>query len=554
MSKAGPSQTIVDEDEDVQEKKSTSSSSSNSVDQYGQLETSDPSEQEAEDDYGTFEPKEWHEEFLELLPKLAHGEKVDKKCFEGELVIPTIEEEKKVKLGDYIRERVMEVDKKGGEANVFEEEERPKKETIVEEQGRLLKEFHQKADEMSEDDDLLITKQKPEPINVDEELEQLDDNAKQYWTKSDNPDDEFLKKYILEKKWEEIEDGKEDVDLDEDQKAVDAEDDFEAEQRLGIVSYGRIVKDSLRKEHNKRKEQRERRKAKKEEEKRKAMAITAEQKKEQKKKIEERIKELQKDAGVSFDQHFMDEDFDESKYDEMMEKQFGDDYYNQEDDGIEALRAEIAGEMKKEGQMEEEYPMEEENEEEGQEIKVNNKSEKKRNKKDKLDSISVERSDGTKERVDISHLRGKDKKLDKMIDDYYGMDFEDIVNGEKTRFPYINVPKDDSGLTAYDILCLDDKELNQMLSLKRLAPYDERKITQAEKERIQRMKESLYEDGKKPRLNNKHSSHGSTTKFEKKSEKKVNKKENKFNDKQTRKGDKFSKKKFKENKKVRKEQ
>ena len=58
----------IDEDEE--------SVSDKSADNYGQLETSDSSEIEEEDDKGTFEPKEWHEDFLKLLPKIAKGKKL----------------------------------------------------------------------------------------------------------------------------------------------------------------------------------------------------------------------------------------------------------------------------------------------------------------------------------------------------------------------------------------------------------------------------------------------------------------------------------------------
>jgi protein KRI1 len=41
----------------------------------------------------------------------------------------------------------------------------------------------------------------------------------------------------------------------------------------------------------------------------------------------------------------------------------------------------------------------------------------------------------------------------------------------KTRFKYTTVPKDDFGLTAEEILLLDDRQLNKLVSMKHLRPY-----------------------------------------------------------------------------------
>jgi protein KRI1 len=48
-----------------------------------------------------------------------------------------------------------------------------------------------------------------------------------------------------------------------------------------------------------------------------------------------------------------------------------------------------------------------------------------------------------------------------------------IGDGLKTRFKYTTVQKDDFGLTNDEILLLDDKKLNQVVSLKKYRPYRE---------------------------------------------------------------------------------
>ena len=53
------------------------------------------------------------------------------------------------------------------------------------------------------------------------------------------------------------------------------------------------------------------------------------------------------------------------------------------------------------------------------------------------------------------------------------MDYEDDIGGLKTRFHYRTVAKQDYGLSTDEILRLKDKELNQLVGLKQMAPYRE---------------------------------------------------------------------------------
>jgi hypothetical protein len=63
--------------------------------------------------------------------------------------------------------------------------------------------------------------------------------------------------------------------------------------------------------------------------------------------------------------------------------------------------------------------------------------------------------------------------LDSLLDDYYKMEFEDIIGGGtiKTRFNYRKVESEDFGLTEDEILLLEEKQLNRLVSLKNYRPY-----------------------------------------------------------------------------------
>ena len=56
------------------------------------------------------------------------------------------------------------------------------------------------------------------------------------------------------------------------------------------------------------------------------------------------------------------------------------------------------------------------------------------------------------------------------------MHVQDIVGDVKCRFRYAPVDRDDYGLSVDDILQMSDKELNQRVSLKRLATYRDREL------------------------------------------------------------------------------
>ncbi|KAH8583419.1 zz domain [Cryptosporidium sp. chipmunk genotype I] len=74
-------------------------------------------------------------------------------------------------------------------------------------------------------------------------------------------------------------------------------------------------------------------------------------------------------------------------------------------------------------------------------------------------------------RLNLSY--GDNEKINTLLDEYYGLHFEDVLDNGKmpVRFKYTKVEKNDYGLSVEDILSMDDKELNQHISLKKLAPY-----------------------------------------------------------------------------------
>jgi len=62
---------------------------------------------------------------------------------------------------------------------------------------------------------------------------------------------------------------------------------------------------------------------------------------------------------------------------------------------------------------------------------------------------------------------------DELWKEYFALDFEGLVGGQTTRFKYRDVQPEDYGLEDEDILEMDDKTLNSLVSLKKLATYRE---------------------------------------------------------------------------------
>lgn len=96
--------------------------------------------------------------------------------------------------------------------------------------------------------------------------------------------------------------------------------------------------------------------------------------------------------------------------------------------------------------------------------------------KSRVPEPKVEGGSGSSENADSNRLDlsyGDDERVNSLLDEYYGLHFEDVLDNGKmpVRFKYTKVDKDDYGLSVEDILSMDDKELNQHISLKKLAPY-----------------------------------------------------------------------------------
>lgn len=103
---------------------------------------------------------------------------------------------------------------------------------------------------------------------------------------------------------------------------------------------------------------------------------------------------------------------------------------------------------------------------------------------------------------DVTQLSKQErkKKMEQMMNEYYGLEYEDMIGDQPTRFKYTEVAKTDYGLTPVEILLADDAELNKIVSLKNFQPYrlgNSKRAPADLKNRLREFRRGLYKGKRK---------------------------------------------------------
>lgn len=353
---------------------------------------------------------------------------------------------------------------------------------------------------VDDEDDILKVKEKAGEAEKDENTQKMDQNLDEYFGKDDDLSDneKFLKEYLRNRMWiGEEKDKKPSFDdlfgVSEDEDELDKQDKFEADYNFRfeeggadrVLGHSRVIEGSVRKKTSSRKLQR---KSKEE-----RMAQAEFERKEElkhlknlkKKEIQEKLEKIRAIAGigddgtVKLDEDDLEEDFDPEEYDKKMKEMFGDVYYDAEDVDPGFGIQEDEGLEKPDFDMEDEF------------LGLPNgwdtsgtegfEATRKRILKQREEE-EPEKEDGKRKRKRKISLKEK-VELDKELEDYYKLDYEDTIGDLKTRFKYKSVPANRFGMRPEEILTANDKDLNQYVSLKKLAPYREKewKVTYHQK-------------------------------------------------------------------------
>ncbi|XP_045158400.2 protein KRI1 homolog [Mercenaria mercenaria] len=346
------------------------------------------------------------------------------------------------------------------------------------------------------------------------ELEPLKD----YWqNKNLDAGEKFLKNYILNRQYIDKDEesmptydeivNEEDEDFSEDEELLTKQDTFERKYNFRfeepdaaeIKTFPRSFEDTVRRKDTKRSDKRKEVEERKKKDKEKKKEELKQLKKLKRQEIMDKIEKLKQITGnktLGIDEKDLEEDFDPSKYDQMMQQCFDDDYY-EEGDGedikpvFEMSDEEIENWDNWTGEGDN-WTGEEDNWTEGDNYDGNEDEdywneasaedpdfimdadydpvadmERKKNKKEKKRKNKLAQALNTKKPV----FDPNEKTFEEYFDEYYKLDYEDIIDDMPCRFKYRKVTPNSYGLTVDEILKCRDKELNAWASVKKMSQY-----------------------------------------------------------------------------------
>ncbi|KAH6799962.1 hypothetical protein C2S52_000426 [Perilla frutescens var. hirtella] len=407
-----------------------------------------------------------------------------------------------------------------------------------EEQEEMRQGFVKALEEEENDDDddnedLFKVKSSGKDDEEEEDDDGIGDKLDEYFGEDEklDGDTKFLKDYFRNRMW--ADDGKSnragdvDIDVSEDEDEIEKQEDYERgynfrfEENAGdrVMGHSRKVEGSVRKKDNARKSQRERKEER--------MAQAEFERKEElkrlknlkKKEINEKLEKIREVAGIGkaapnfLDKDDLEEEFDPAAHDRKMKEAFGEDYYGAEDVD--------PGFGSDEDEEEFEKPdFDKEDELLGFEKgwdKVDKSGEGFKSARERIMKDRVANGDENVADEDESDEPGEGKRkrnrkpsevekavMEQFLEEYYKLDYEDTIGDLKTRFKYKPVKPKRYGLATEEVLTLDDKELNQYVSLKKLAPYREMEWKVPRIKTIQLKKSKQYLTGNTSRPFNKH--------------------------------------------------
>eukprot|EP00095_Tigriopus_kingsejongensis_P002226 snap_masked-scaffold133_size323035-processed-gene-0.0 protein:Tk02226 transcript:snap_masked-scaffold133_size323035-processed-gene-0.0-mRNA-1 annotation:"protein kri1 homolog" len=383
--------------------------------------------------------------------------------------------------------------------------------SYVQEMESLKRSFRVKADEHDGDseDEILVPRTRSQAEQTTQERDYRawlrghaeacqDEGAqadmgglKAFWTRQDLGEDEkFLKDYILNKRYLEPsqpdhEPAYDEVahdsagELTDDEANLKAMENFEYKYNYRfeepdpdfIKRYPRTVKDSMRNVANSRQSKRQEVKARKEREQEQKKEELKQLKALKKKEIRGKLSQLKKVAGseaLDFEALDIEGDFDPAEYDRQMAQVFAqyDDEVNEEE---RPEFSDLESDLDIENWDDYGHESEDDAEDEPEARKKRNQSE--------LIQASTSQKEKKSQFAHVLERKKpvfdpKDKKsFEEYLEEYYKLDYEDLIGDLPCRFKYRSVPQNDFGLSLNEVLSAPDRELNSWVSLKKTCLY-----------------------------------------------------------------------------------
>ncbi|XP_012808562.1 protein KRI1 homolog isoform X2 [Xenopus tropicalis] len=378
----------------------------------------------------------------------------------------------------------------------------------------LEKEGKYEDEEDSEEDDDLQDQRARSPTYL-EEQKQIRESFRTFVEDSDNEDGEgtagnLLTRRIKTKKEQEDEECP--PALEEAPHVSDSEDegelflkkqeDFERKYNFRfeepdsdlVKTFPRTIAQSVRRKDDRRKTKREETKERKMKEKERKQEELKQLKNLKKKEVLGRLQKLRELAGeksLDVTEDDLLEDFDPEKHDLIMQKCFGDDYYGVEEDQKPQFEEEEEEELEDEwnwdswtGEEASGWGQEGETHCDDPEFVMDadydpeaapgpSRRERKRLR------LEAQQSGKKRKKSKFAEVVSKekpvfdpgDKTFQQYLDEYYQLDYEDIIDDLPCRFKYRQVVPCNFGLSTEEILAAEDKELNRWCSLRKTCMY-----------------------------------------------------------------------------------
>lgn len=414
---------------------------------------------------------------------------------------------KPVTVADYQRERLIKTDGKMSD-DENEDDVQDNSLSYAKEQEKIkndLKKALEESSEEEEEENLFKVRDKPK-----EEIEKEDEDylkwlagqkkdvklgadakvlepLKEFWTSRNLPKaDQFLKDYIVNKRYmdntntmsyEDV------VGLSEDEEEVEQQAEFETKYNFRfeepdnefIKRFPRTIEDSVRAEKNARKEKRKERDERKAKEKELKMKDLRELQNVRKREIEQKLLLLKEVAGnedLPLKEDDLNSDFDPDEHDRRMSEMFNNEYYGIEDGDQKPEFPDIDDELNIENWDNfdktkiPDSPADERETEphcEDDDFVMDCDYDPEQEKKMKLQNELIEMSKGRKRRKKISKLAeiikkekptfdpATEKTYEEYLDEYYKLDYEDIIGDQPCRFRYTECVPNDFGLTVEEV-------------------------------------------------------------------------------------------------------